>query len=76
MYLNNAATTFPKPETVTRAILENLTHLPSNDGRGHGGNDDIEVCRHRIAEFFSLQAAKHVCFAASGTFGEAKVSHI
>ena len=67
MYLNNAATTFPKPETVTRAILENLTHLPGNDGRGHGGNDEIEVCRRRIAEFFALQAAKHVCFAASGT---------
>lgn len=51
IYLNNAATTYPKPEGVTRSVVAALTEPPPSAGRsGHGGADLVAEGRRAVAE--------------------------
>ncbi len=58
IYFNNGATSWPKPECVTRAISEFLTDGGANLGRGSASSRDLGTmglvleCRERIAKFF------------------------
>ena len=51
IYLNNAATTYPKPEAVKEAFAKRLDLPPSGQYRSAGLEDDADVfdiCRKRI----------------------------
>ncbi|GHV34323.1 cysteine desulfurase [Synergistales bacterium] len=56
VYLNNAATSWPKPEPVARAVADFLTNGGANLGRGASGARDIGTmslvldCRIKLAE--------------------------
>lgn len=58
IYLNNAATSWPKPEVVPRAMYDFLTSHGANLARGTAAGRDLSTmdmvmcCRERIAEFF------------------------
>ena len=58
MYLNNAATTWPKPECVARAMSEFLLKGGANSSRGSSSERDMNTmniildCRIKLAEFF------------------------
>ena len=58
MYLNNAATTWPKPECVSRAMSEFLLKGGANSSRGSSSERDMNTmniildCRIKLAEFF------------------------
>ncbi len=58
IYLNNGATSWPKPECVARAMSEFLTRGGANLGRGSASSRDLETmgtvleCRERLAKFF------------------------
>jgi cysteine desulfurase / selenocysteine lyase len=67
MYLNNAATSYPKPERVMQAVLDSLRNPPSEPGRGHGQQDLIGCTRRLMANFLGVKDERRVCFAASGT---------
>jgi cysteine desulfurase family protein len=72
IYLDNAATTFPKPESVYRAIDLTLRHLGVSPGRGsyqlslEAGRLVLGV-RETVAEFFGIRDASRVVFAANAT---------
>lgn len=57
-YLNNAATTWPKPSCVAENITRFLAHGGANLGRGTYSRRDMETlntvldCRIRVAQFF------------------------
>ena len=59
IYLNNAATTWPKPPEVSRAMSEFLTFGGANASRGTSSQRDMNTmnmildCRIRLAELFS-----------------------
>lgn len=72
IYLDNAATTFPKPESVYRAVDFAFRYLGVSPGRGsyqlslEAGRLVLEA-RETVAEFFGIHDASRVVFAANAT---------
>ena len=72
IYLDNAATTWPKPVSVTEAINKALTQFGANPGRGGHlmslrTSEQIYLCRETAAKFFSLNNPAGVIFTPSCT---------
>jgi len=72
IYLDNAATSFPKPERVVRAAADALTHYGANPGRaGHAlslaAGRIVEGCREEIAQMLGESDASRVAFAFNTT---------
>lgn len=72
IYLDNAATTWPKPSNVLRAVNEALVKYGANPGRsGHRMSletaEMIYRCREKAASFFGLPDAQGVVFTANCT---------
>ncbi|MCD4689446.1 MAG: aminotransferase class V-fold PLP-dependent enzyme [Desulfuromonadaceae bacterium] len=72
IYLDNAATTFPKPESVYHALDQTGRHLAISPGRGsyslalEAGRLVYEV-RETVAEFFNIPDPSRVVFTANAT---------
>ena len=72
IYLDNAATSFPKPPAVIRAMAGTLQKLGGNPGRaGHTislcAGRIVNNCRELLAQAFGAPDAEHVIFTASCT---------
>ena len=76
IYLNNAATTWPKPASVAAAVCEFITERGANAARGAASRRDIEsldeiyCCRKKLAQLFGgweKQNAKYVTLTANVT---------
>ena len=71
IYLDSAATSYHKPETVAEAVAEAIRHM-GNAGRGaHGASLDasrmIYETRQMVAELFHAGDASRVAFTANST---------
>ena len=71
IYLDNAATTMHKPQTVIDAVTQAMCSL-GNAGRGatSGALDaarTIHACRAKLARLFRCPRADHVCFTPNST---------
>ena len=67
LYLDNAATSFPKPACVIDAMTEYAVRLGASAGRGAyqeaiDTGHLLTVCRQRINKLFNGQSADHVIF--------------
>jgi cysteine desulfurase / selenocysteine lyase len=72
IYLDNAASSHPKPERVYRAVDEVLRNLGANPGRaGHGlarkASLHIAQTRRLLAELFEIPHPERVVFTANAT---------
>lgn len=72
IYLDNAATTYPKPEPVRRAVAAALQQYGANPGRaGHdmsmAAAEEIYRCRTAAAEFFRAPGPECVAFTLNCT---------
>lgn len=72
IYLDNAATTFPKPVGVTKAVTNALRVYGANPGRsGHEmtlkTSEEIYKCRKKAAEMFGANSAQDVAFTLNCT---------
>src|SRR5262245_43092486 len=72
VYLDNAATSFPKPETVYRALDEFARQSLANPGRaGHkmalAAERTLDDCRHLLNQFFHGEAAERFVFTLTCT---------
>lgn len=72
IYLDNAATSWPKPPAVVRAMAGTLQKLGGNPGRsGHSlslcGGRIIQNCRELLAEAFGAPAPENVIFTSNCT---------
>jgi cysteine desulfurase family protein len=72
IYLDNAATSYPKPGECLRRPLERYLQLGASPGRG--GYDRavqaeaaVSAVRQQLARFFGAEEDAHVCFAANAT---------
>lgn len=72
IYLDNAATTFPKPRTVTQAVTDCLARYCGNPGRGAhplslACAEKIYDCRTAISDLLGVGAAERVIFTYNTT---------
>lgn len=69
IYLNNAATSYPKPPTVTEAVLACLRALPVEPGRTHadGEGDPIAIARRQAADLLGVTDPARVVFTSGST---------
>jgi cysteine desulfurase family protein len=73
VYLDNAATSFPKPTTVYNSIMNYMTNIGSNPGRGASsssikGNKIIFDARNALADFFHFDKVENVIFTPNITY--------
>ncbi|MEZ5943505.1 MAG: aminotransferase class V-fold PLP-dependent enzyme [Planctomycetaceae bacterium] len=72
IYLDNAATSFPKPEVVYSAVDQYQRELGCAVGRGSSGaatqvQSLVNRCRSNLAELLGVPKPEHVLFAFNGT---------
>jgi cysteine desulfurase/selenocysteine lyase len=72
VYLDNAATTFPKPESVIRAVSLFMRTQAANPGRsGHRlsmkAAKEVYACREVAAEFFGAPGPECIAFTLNAT---------
>lgn len=72
IYLDNAATTGTKPQSVIGAVVDGLKNYSSNPGRG-GHRTSLEAARKvfevrsKVCEYFNCDDVSRVCFTANCT---------
>lgn len=74
IYLDNAATTFPKPPTVTEEVRKCMLTYGGNPGRGAhslslAAANKVFECRSQAAELFGAADADRVFFTLNTTYG-------
>jgi len=72
VYFDHAATSFPKPEAVKRAVVEHLDKFSANPGRsGHflslEASRALFEARETVADFFHVDDSRKVLFARNAT---------
>lgn len=72
IYLDNAATTWPKPRGAAAAVADVLANRGANPGRGNYkmarlSSDTVYQCRCHAAEFFGARSPEYVIFTPSCT---------
>jgi cysteine desulfurase/selenocysteine lyase len=72
IYLDNAATTFPKPRAMLDGMVERYAELGVSPGRGNHdlatrAGDLVEDVRARVAAFFGAPDPQRVVFGANAT---------
>ncbi len=74
VYLDHAATSFPKPEEVRRAVARALLEASANPGRGSHGfartaSAVVDRARDRAARFFGIGDSRRLVFTKNATEG-------
>lgn len=72
IYLDNSATSYPKPECVTQAVLNSFHKFGANSGRGAyemaiDTTEQIYKCRKKVADFFNADDIENVIFTYNCT---------
>lgn len=72
IYLDNAATSYPKPVEVSEAVRRFMTRCGGNPGRGaHKRSLEaakiVYECREQMASLFEAKSAEQVCFTLNTT---------
>ena len=67
IYLDNAATTFPKPECVTNTVSEFMLNYGGNPGRGghflsRKSGEKIFECREELASLIGSDSPEQIIF--------------
>lgn len=72
IYLDNAATTYPKPKSVVASVNEAFIEYGANPGRGGhkmsvAASERVYEARHVLNELFNGVGAENVCFTSNCT---------
>lgn len=69
VYLNNAATSWPKPPAVLEAVRQSLALPPFGSGRTTGtqGEDQITLAREAVSRLLGAGPPEHVVFTQNAT---------
>ncbi|MBQ3100268.1 MAG: aminotransferase class V-fold PLP-dependent enzyme [Clostridia bacterium] len=73
IYFDNAATSFPKPESVGRAMISAMEKAGGNPGRGAhplslAASAAVYECREELASFIGLDKPENVVFTYNTTY--------
>ena len=70
IYLDNASTTFPKPQVVADAVYQYITHAGTNISRGTcttSSESLVYTTRELLCDFFGAEDSKNVIFTKNVT---------
>lgn len=72
IYLDNAATSFPKPDAVISAVTEFMRESGGNPGRGghalsRRAGETVFDCREELAELFNIGNSERIVFTKNAT---------
>lgn len=72
IYLDHAATSFPKPPSVCRKIIEVISRIGANPGRAdhhlaREANQIVQETRKQIAQLFSIRQTERIIFTHNAT---------
>lgn len=70
IYLDNASTTFPKPQVVADAVYQYITHAGTNISRGTCATSSeslVYTTRELLCKFFGAEDSKNVIFTKNVT---------
>lgn len=70
IYLDNASTTFPKPQVVADAVYQYITHAGTNISRGTcttSSENLVYTTRELLCDFFGAEDSKNVIFTKNVT---------
>lgn len=69
IYLNNAATSYPKPKCVIDTMIDCLSAPPLGQSRGsrNGENDLLNDCRNNLARFLGIAQWENIYFSSGAT---------
>ena len=67
IYLNNAATSYPKPREVIEAVTKSLIEPPVEVGKSMNGIDHAIECRNELSALFNVADPSHVILTSSAT---------
>ena len=68
IYLNNAATSFPKAPCVAGEAKNSVLSHPADDGRGTGGEDIFTSLRKSIAGLINADNPSRIVFSPNSTY--------
>lgn len=69
IYLNNAATSWPKPDCVSEAVKDAINNLPGNANRGGmKSKDAMWECRALLAERMQIENPSRISLGANATY--------
>jgi cysteine desulfurase / selenocysteine lyase len=90
LYLDNAATSFPKPPAVIDAMVKYMMQVGGTAGRGvyheaQEGGRIIAECRRRLCRYFNGESSEHIVFtlntsdalnlAINGVIAQRRIDH-
>ena len=70
IYLNNAATSYPKPSCVIEALQAYLNSTPASQFRGSeqiGRPDTEEICRKNLGKILGIKETERIYFSSGAT---------
>ena len=71
IYLDNAATSLPKPKSVEQAVVRSLRYYAGYNRGGHASAmqaaEAVFACRQEAAEFFNVPGPEYVVFCQNAT---------
>lgn len=72
LYLDNAATTYPKPSEVTCAVFNFMSNIGASSGRSSYSNaleadKIVYTCREKLSDFFGFDKPQNVVFTSNIT---------
>lgn len=72
IYLDNSATTYPKPDEVYEAVMEGMKRYGGNPGRGGYSLSEeaancVYLCREEVAKLFCVPSPEQVVFTKNTT---------
>lgn len=68
IYLNNAATSYPKPDCVAEAIFSALKHEPGDPHRGGHGPDVFALLRQALSEILGVSDPDQIALGYNATW--------
>ncbi|MCK9225934.1 MAG: aminotransferase class V-fold PLP-dependent enzyme [Candidatus Muirbacterium halophilum] len=72
IYLNNAATTWPKPDIVANSVYNCICNIPQEEeryGRVFDSVKSVSWARNKVKEFFNIQNSNNIVFNSGATEG-------
>lgn len=69
IYLNNAATSWPKPKCVSDAIKKSIDNIPSSSHRSGFEEDEGYNCKELLAQLLKIYDSNNIVYGSNATFG-------